>query len=53
MFLGISFFRLEKFSSIILLKIFAGTLIWESSLYSIPIILRLGFFIVSWIFLMF
>ena len=37
MFMGISFFRLGKFSSIILLKIFTGPLSWESSLSSIPI----------------
>jgi hypothetical protein len=47
MFLGISFFRLGKFSSIILLKIFTGPLIWEASLSSIPIILRFGLLIVS------
>jgi hypothetical protein len=40
MFMGISFFRLGKFCSIILLKIFPGPLNWESSLFSIPIILR-------------
>jgi hypothetical protein len=45
MFLGISFFRLGRFSSIILLKIFTGPLSWESSLSSIPIFLRF----VSWI----
>jgi hypothetical protein len=42
MFMGISFFRLRKFSSIILLKMFAGPLIWESLLSSIPITLRSG-----------
>jgi hypothetical protein len=46
---GISFFRSGKFSSIILLKIFTGPLSWESSLSSIPIILRFGLLIVSWI----
>jgi hypothetical protein len=32
MFMGISFFRLGKFSSIVLLKIFTGPLSWESLL---------------------
>jgi hypothetical protein len=49
MFMGISFFRLGTFSSIILLKIFTGPLSWESLLSSIPIILRFGLVIVSWI----
>ena len=40
MFMGITFFRFGKFSSIILLEIFTGPLSWESSLSSIPIILR-------------
>ena len=53
MFMVISFFRLGKFSSIILLKIFTGPLSWESSLSLIPIILRFGFLIVSWISWMF
>jgi hypothetical protein len=53
MFMGITFFRLGRFSSIILLKIFTGPLSWESSLSSIPIILRIGLLIVSWIFWMF
>ena len=53
MFMGISFFRLGKFSSVILLKIFTGPLSWESSLSSIPMILRLGLLIVSWISWMF
>jgi hypothetical protein len=46
------FFRLGDFSPLILLKIFSGFLSWESSLFSIPIILRFGHFIVfqiSWI----
>jgi hypothetical protein len=47
MFMGISFFRLGTFSSIILLKIFTGLLSWESSLSSIPIILRFGLLNVS------
>ena len=60
MFMGISFFRLGKFSSIILLKMFTISLRWESSLSSIPIMLRFGPFImyfldvldfwISWIF---
>ena len=37
----------------ILLKIFSGTVSWESSPFSIPIILRFGFFIVSQISWMF
>jgi hypothetical protein len=53
MFMGISFFRLEKFSSIILLKIFTGPLSLESSLSSIPIIHSFGLPIVSWISWMF
>jgi hypothetical protein len=53
MFMGISFFRFGKFSSIILLKIFTGPLSWEPSLSSIPIILRFGLHIVSWISWMF
>jgi hypothetical protein len=53
MFMTISFFRLGKFSSIILLKIFTGPLIWESSLSTIPIIPRSGLVIVSWISWMF
>ena len=51
---GLSFlyghlFRLGKFSSVILLKIFTGPLSWESSVSSILIILRFGLLIVSWI----
>ena len=46
-FMAISFFRLGKFSSTILLKIFSGPLSWES-LFSIQIILKFGIFIVSW-----
>jgi hypothetical protein len=53
MFMGISFFRLGKFSSIILLKIFTGPLSWKSSFSSIPIILGFGHLIVSWISWMF
>jgi hypothetical protein len=49
MFMAISFFRLGKFSSVILLKIFNGPLIWESFLSSIPISFRFGLLIVSWI----
>jgi hypothetical protein len=47
MLMGISFFRLGKFSSVILLKIFTGPLILESLRYSIPIILRFGLLMVS------
>jgi hypothetical protein len=39
MFMGISFVRIGKSSSIILLKILTGPLSWKSSLSSIPIIL--------------
>jgi hypothetical protein len=53
MFIVIFFFRLGKFSSIILLKIFTGPLSWESSFSSIPIILRFGLLNVSWISWMF
>ena len=41
------FFRLEKFSSIILLRMFTGPLIWDSLFSSIPIMLRFGVLIVS------
>ena len=51
--MGISFFRLGKLSSIILLKIFTDPLSWESLLSSIPIILRFGLLIVPLIFWMF
>jgi hypothetical protein len=55
MFMGIFLFRLGKFSSIILLKIFTGPLSWKSSPFSIPIILRFCLLIglkswISWIF---
>jgi hypothetical protein len=46
MFIGIPFFRLGKFYSIVLLKIFTGLLSWESSLSSISIILRFSLLIV-------
>jgi hypothetical protein len=52
-FMAISFFKLGKFSSIFLLKMFSGPLSWDSSPSSIPIILRFHLFIVSstfWIF---
>jgi hypothetical protein len=49
MFMGISFFRLGRFCSIILLKIFTGPLSWKFSLSSIPIILRFDLLIMSWI----
>lgn len=38
-FMGISFFRLENFSFMVLLKVFLGSLIWDYS-FSIPIIVR-------------
>jgi hypothetical protein len=41
------------FSSLVLLKIFTSPLSWDSSLSSIPIILRIGLLIVSWISWMF
>jgi hypothetical protein len=47
MFMGITFFSLGKFSSIILLKIFTGTLNWESLLSSVPLILRVRLLIVT------
>jgi len=53
MFMGISFFRLEIFYSIILLKIFSGPLSCEPSLSSIPIILRFDHLILSLIFSVF
>jgi len=53
MFIGISFFRLGKFSSMIFLNIFIGPLSWESLLSSLLIILRFDLLIVSWIFCMF
>ena len=46
MFMGISFFRFGKFSSNILLKIFAGPLSGKSSFSSTPIIRRFGLLIV-------
>jgi len=49
MFVGLSFFTLTKFSSIILLKIFTCLIRWKSLLSSIAIILWLGLLIVSWI----
>jgi hypothetical protein len=53
MVMGIFFFKIGKFSSIILLKIFTGPLIWGSSLSFIPIILKFGLLTVSWISWMF
>jgi hypothetical protein len=52
MFMDISLFSLGKFSSIILLKIFTGPLSWESSLSSMPIILRFHLIVssISWMF---
>jgi hypothetical protein len=43
--IGFSLFRLGKFSSMILLKIFSGPLIWISSSSSIPTILRFSLFL--------
>jgi hypothetical protein len=51
--MGISFFMLGKFSSIILLRILTGSLTWESPLSFISIILRFVLLIVSWISWMF
>lgn len=51
--IGIFFFRLGKFCSVILLKIYFVFLTWVSSPSSIPIIHRFGLFIVpqiSWVF---
>jgi hypothetical protein len=54
MFTGISFLRLGKFSSIILLKMFAGHFSWKSSLSSVCIILRFSlFFFFYWPFHLF
>ena len=53
MFMGMSFFRFGKFSSIIFLKILAGPLSWKSSFSSTPITSRFGLHIVSWISWMF
>jgi hypothetical protein len=53
MFLGISFFRLGKFSSTIFFEDICEPLSWESSFSSISIILRFGLLIVSWISWMF
>jgi hypothetical protein len=53
MLMGISFFKLGKFSSIILFNIFTDYLSWESSLSYTPIILQFGLLIVSWISWMF
>lgn len=45
--IGLSFFRLGDFSSVILLKIFCDPWSWNFLPSYIPIILRLGLFIVS------
>lgn len=45
--------KVRIFSSIILLKIFSGSLSWDYFAASIPIVLRFGLFIVSLIFWMF
>ena len=44
MFVGTFIFKLGKFSSIILLRIFSGLWSWDSLPSLIPIILRLDFF---------
>jgi hypothetical protein len=44
MFIGISFFKLGKFSSIILLKMFSGPWSWDSSSFQL-------FFLISFFFL--
>ena len=49
MFMGMPFFQLGKFFSIILLKIFTSPLSWKSSFSSISIILRFGLLILYWI----
>jgi len=46
MFMGISFFRLGEFSSVILMRIFTYPVNWESLLSSIPIGHRFCLFIV-------
>ena len=51
--MGITFFRFGRFSSIIVLKIFTGPLIWKSSFSSTPIIRRFGLLIITWISWMF
>jgi hypothetical protein len=53
MFVGISFFRLRMFTSLVLLKIFPGPLRWKSYFSSIHTILRFGLLIVFWISWMF
>ena len=47
--MSISFFRLGKFTSMILLKTFSGPLSLESLFYSIPSIRRFVLFIMFWI----
>jgi hypothetical protein len=51
--IGMFFYRLGKFSSLILLKIFSVSLIWVVAPLSIPIVFRFVFFIVSHISLLF
>jgi hypothetical protein len=53
MFMGISFFRLGKISSIISLEMFTRPVSWESSISSITIMLRFVLLTVSWISWMF
>jgi hypothetical protein len=53
MFMGISFFRLGKFHSIVWLKIFTGPLSWESLFFSTSIHFRvvlLSVSLISWMF---
>ena len=43
---GCLYFRLGDFPSLVMLKIFTGSLSWKSSFSSIPIFLRVGLLIV-------
>jgi hypothetical protein len=47
MFMGISFFRLGKFTSIIMLNVFTGPLSRKSSISSIQIIFRFGLYLIT------
>lgn len=51
-FIGISFLRAGKFSSMILLRIFSVPLSWDSYSSFIPVIVEFGLFIVSQIYCM-
>ena len=56
MFIGISFYRLENFSFVVLLKIFSGPKSWDTLPSFIPTILKLSLFIasqISWKFCIF